>query len=369
MSAIYIAATSRNAGKTTIALGLLCALEERGYRCQYFKPVGQHYYEYEGQRADSDAWLCREATGSQVEAEMMSPVVIPPGFVSEYLSNPDPEPLKSKIRSAAENLSRNADVLVVEGTGHAGVGSCLGLSNAAVAKMLGASVLMVVPGGIGRSLDEVSLSMRFFQAYKVSLVGVVANKIFKEKYEKVSRSLAAGLEQLGTRLVGAVPYEPALSFPTMDQIRRELDVPVLCGHEMLGNVVENTIVAAMTPQNALRYLCPGTLVITPGDRVDNILLAISANGGGGEGGKRKVAGIVLTGGLMPHVTIMPLLKHAGLPVLLSREDTFTVTSRVSQRVFKINPGDTEKIEAARRFVREFVEVDVLLSEIGKPAAR
>lgn len=365
MSTIYIGATSQNAGKTTIALGLLCALEDKGYRCQYFKPVGQHYYEQEGQCADSDVWLCREATGSTMEAEVMSPVIIPSGFVSDYLADPRPDELADKIRGAAARLREDADVLVVEGTGHAGVGSCLDLSNAAVAKMLDASVLLVVPGGIGKSLDEVSLNMRFFETHGVPLMGVVANKIYKDKFEKVTHSLAAGLERLGTRLVGAVPYEPSLSFPTMDQIRSELDAPVLCGHDMLDNIVENTIVAAMTPQNVLRHLCPGTLVITPGDRVDNMLLAISANGNPTRSGRKKISGIVLTGGLMPHVTIMPLLQQAGLPVLLSQQDTFNVTSRISQRVFKINPGDTEKIEAARRFVRDFVDLDVVFAEIER----
>ncbi len=364
MPAIYITATGRNAGKTTIALGLLAALEERGYSTQYFKPVGQHFCEQDGQLADSDVWLCREATCSLTEAETMSPVIIPAGFVSAYLSDPKPLALREKIIAAAECLSLKADVLVVEGTGHAGVGSCLDLSNAAVASMLGASVLMVVPGGVGRSLDEVSLNMRFFEGCGVSLVGVVVNKVFKEKYERVTSSLACGLERLGTRLIGAIPYEPALSFPTMDQIRLELDAAVLSGQDMLQNVVENTIVAAMTAQNALRYLTRGTLVITPGDRVDNILMAISADGSQSTRGRRKIAGVVLTGGLMPHVTIMPLLKNAGFPVLLSQHDTYTVSSCISQRVFKINPGDSGKIASARSFVRDYVDLDAILSSIG-----
>ena len=133
------------------------------------------------------------------------------------------------------------------------------------------------------------------------------------------------------------------------------------------DVPKATIVAAMTPQNVLRYLEPGSLVITPGDRVDNILLAMSADRMARPEAGDKVAGIILTGGLMPHMAVMPLVKSSGLPVLLCQEDTFTVSSRISQRVFKIDPGDTEKIEAAQGFVREYVDMDAVLPLLEKEA--
>ena len=42
--------------------------------------------------------------------------------------------------------------LVIEGTGHAGVGSCFDLSNARVAQMFGAKVVILTTGGIGRAI-------------------------------------------------------------------------------------------------------------------------------------------------------------------------------------------------------------------------
>ncbi len=363
MRSIYIAATGQHVGKTTMALGLLTALGERGVRAHYFKPVGQHFLEQEGRRADSDAWLCREVTGTDFEAEVLSPVIVPAGFVADYLEKPDPTALKERICESAARLLDDADTLVVEGTGHAGVGSCLDLSNAVVARMLDAVAVMIVPGGIGRSLDEVALSMAVFQREGVPLAGVVANKVFADKFEKVTTALRLGLERFGTRLLGCVPYEPTLSYPSVEQIRDELEARVLFGEDALGNAVEHTIIAAMTPPNVLRYIEPGSLVITPGDRVDNILLAISADRMYG-GGHRQIVGLVLTGGFIPHVAVMPLLKSSGLPVLVCQEDTYSVTARISQRVFKINPGDTEKIAAAQRFVREYVDLDAIMTAIA-----
>ncbi|HNV23420.1 MAG TPA: DRTGG domain-containing protein, partial [Candidatus Omnitrophota bacterium] len=61
--------------------------------------------------------------------------------------------------------------------------------------------------------------------------------------------------------------------------------------------VKSTIVAAMEPHNMIHYLKDGTLVLTSGDRVDNILLAVSSHlMSGGTG--FHISGIILTGGLM-----------------------------------------------------------------------
>lgn len=362
MRSIYIAATGQHIGKTTVALGLLSAFKERGLRCQFFKPVGQHFAEHQGHLADDDAWLCREVLATSAEAELMSPVIVPPGYVAQYLEHPEPERLRLRILEAERTLRKNTDLLVVEGTGHAGVGSCLDLSNAVVARMLNTVALIVAPGGIGRSIDEVALSLMLFQAHGVPVIGVVANKVFPEKFDKVVRALSQGLDRLGTRLLGAIPFEAEMSYPTVEQIREELNARVLCGEEALGRTVVNTLIAAMTPQNVMAYMQSGSLVITPGDRVDNILLAISADVMS-EKGTKSIAGIILTGGFMPPMAVMPLLKKSGLPVLLCKEDTYGVSSRISQRVFKINPGDSEKIEAAQRVVRERVDVETILSKL------
>lgn len=362
MRPVYIAATGQHVGKTTIALGLLEAFKERGLRCQFFKPVGQRFADRDGRRADEDAWLCREVLATDVDAELMSPVIVPGGYVQQYLEHPEPERLRLKILDAASQLQKNVDILVIEGTGHAGVGSCLDLSNAVVARMLNAMVLMVVPGGVGRSLDELALSLALFQMNGVPVLGAVANKIYGEKFDKVVESLRLGLGRQGTRLLGAIRHEPQLTFPTVGQIREELEAKVLCGEENLGRTVANTLIAAMTPQNVLMRMQQDALVVTPGDRVDNILVAMSADRTG-QRPSGNVAGIVLTGGLLPAAPVMPLLKKSGLPVLLCKEDTFEIATLIAQCVFKINPGDKEKIAAAQRFVRTCVDVDAILERV------
>ena len=54
------------------------------------------------------------------------------------------------------------DVLLIEGTGHAGVGAVIGLSNADVAALLQAPVLIVSEAGVGRPIDEIVLDHCLF---------------------------------------------------------------------------------------------------------------------------------------------------------------------------------------------------------------
>jgi BioD-like phosphotransacetylase family protein len=148
-------------------------------------------------------------------------------------------------------------------------------------------------------------------------------------------------------------------------VREELNARVLCGEQALDRVARHTLIAAMTPQHMLSYLHEGALVITPGDRVDNILVAISTHMTEKKGDPPNIAGIVLTCGFVPHPSIMPMLEHTGLPVLLCEEDTYSVSSSIFNQVFKIVSGDMSKVEAARRFVREYVDVDALVEEMKK----
>jgi phosphate acetyltransferase len=153
----------------------------------------------------------------------------------------------------------------------------------------------------------------------------------------------------------------------MEQIAAEVQGRLLCGSQSLNNRIERTVIAAMSPDNLRMHLGRHTLVITGGDRVDNILTAA----GGGTSGKAEtgpLSGLILTGGLLPPAEVIETLKHAGIPVLLCGPDTYTVASQVKSLQFKLRPQDTDKIEAAKAVVRDSLHVPSLVAALaGKEA--
>ena len=76
-------------------------------------------------------------------------------------------------------------MVVYEGTGHPGVGRVANLSNAQVAKMLGAGVIMIAKGGIGNTIDRLHLSMAVFREQQVPILGVIINKVRPDKIDKI----------------------------------------------------------------------------------------------------------------------------------------------------------------------------------------
>lgn len=192
---VYVAATRQNDGKTITALGLLSAMREHFKSVGYIKPVGQQVALIDGYNVDKDATLMVDVFHIEHQPRDLSPIAIPRGFTEDYILRGDPNKLRRNIQQAYLRASHNHDFMVIEGTGHAGVGSVLDLSNADVAQLLDAPVVLVTGGGIGRPIDEIMLNKALFDSHKVNVIGVVINKVIKEKYKKIKEIVSSGLKK------------------------------------------------------------------------------------------------------------------------------------------------------------------------------
>ncbi|CAN0554790.1 unnamed protein product, partial [Ectocarpus sp. 8 AP-2014] len=84
---------------------------------------------------------------------------------------------KRVIQDGFEELIRSNDFVVVEGTGHTGVGSVVGMNNADVAGLLGLDVLLVGNGGLGSTYDVMALNKTLCTAGGVRVRAVLLNKV------------------------------------------------------------------------------------------------------------------------------------------------------------------------------------------------
>ncbi|TAN61886.1 hypothetical protein EPN16_02620, partial [bacterium] len=180
---VYIAATQQNDGKTTVSMGLIFNFKERFKGIGFIKPIGQRYLEEDGQKVDEDSILIDDVFGIRCGIKDMSPIAVERGFTEKYILKPDKESIDSQIQQAFGRVSRGRDLVVIEGTGHAGVGSVFDHSNAAVAKSLGAKVILVSSGGVGRPIDEIMLNKALFDKEGVELIGVIINKVKQDKFD------------------------------------------------------------------------------------------------------------------------------------------------------------------------------------------
>src|SRR5437773_9538869 len=224
---VFIAATRQNDGKTTASLGLLAAMQKFYPRIGYIKPVGQRFVEIEEQKIDEDTVLMDTVYDLDCPLSDMSPIAVEPDFTRKYLQSSNRDALVKKIGKAFDRVAWERDFVLCEGSGHAGVGSVFDLSNAQVAKILGAKVVIVTQGGIGKPIDEVSLNHALFAKEGVEIIGVILNKVVGEKMDYITEIARRGFRRKGLELLGVIPHQRILSSPTLELIRDELKAELL----------------------------------------------------------------------------------------------------------------------------------------------
>lgn len=357
---VFIAATRQNDGKTTTSLGLLSVLQKRYPRIGYIKPVGQRFVEVAEQKIDEDTILMDSVYGLNCPLVDMSPIAVEPDFTRKYLQSSNREALVKKIEKAFDRVAWEKDFVLCEGSGHAGVGSVFDLSNAQVAKVLKAKVVIVSRGGIGKPIDEVALNQALFEKEGVEIIGVIINKVIPEKIDYVMEFARRGLKRKGLELLGVIPHQSILSSPSLNLIRDELEAEVLNSEQQLHNLVDDVVVGAMGVNNAMRFFKRGVLLITPGDREDIILAAGASTG---PEGSPQLAGIVLTGQLRPNESVMRVIRGMPFPVLLAQDDSYEVASRVHDLTVKTRPDDAEKISVIRDLIAQYVDVNKILKAL------
>ena len=307
---VFIAATRQNDGKTTASLGLLAALQTVYPRIGYIKPVGQRFVEIEEQKIDEDTVLMDRVYQLNCPLVDMSPIAVEPDFTRKYLESSNYDALVERIQNAFDRVAWEKDFVLCEGSGHAGVGSVFDLSNARVAKLLGAKVIIVTQGGIGKPIDEVSLNQALFEKEGVEVIGVI-------------------LEVLN---------------PT----------------DQFHNSVEEVLIGAMGVQNALQLFKKGVLIITPGDREDIILAVATTLSGEADSG---LAGMILTRNLKPSKEAHKVISKMPFPVLSVADDSYYVASKVHDLTVKTRPDDTQKISLIRDLIARHVDVKRILDAL------
>jgi len=359
---IFIAATMQNDGKTTVSLGLIAALKKHFPKIGFIKPIGQRYLMEQGYKVDEDSVLIEEVFGIRCNIKDMSPVAIDKGFTERYIDKGADEDYAKLIKDSYEKVAKDNDLVIIEGTGHAGVGSVFGLSNATVARLLETNVLLISSGGIGKPIDEFMLNKALLDREGVPLAGVVVNKVLPEKYEKVARLVRKGLGQKELNVFGILPYQKILDIPTMREIQEEIKLDIIYQGRDIDKPVQNILIGAMNVKDALQFIENYSLMIIPGDRDDMMDAVCQVNLGRMKKGC-VISGVLLSGGLMPRERTMRKLEKSGIPVLITKEDTYKIASRINSMTVKLKPQDAQKIKIIVDMVDKYLDIDKVLSSL------
>jgi BioD-like phosphotransacetylase family protein len=386
MRQVYLAGTGRNHGKTTFALGLLAAMLERGLATGFTKPVGQRYALVDDVPADEDAILMHDLFGLEDRLQDMSPVHIPRGFTKSFIRGEVVEDLAVKIDVAHQHLVDRHEALLIEGTGHAGVGAVVGLSNADVAARLRAPVIIVSEGGVGRPIDEIVLNKALFARHGVPLVGAVINKVDIDADPTLPEILRRGLALHDIELLGVLPYRPMLAHPTVTMLFEQMQGELLSPGGDMDRLIEHVAIGSGQAGQMLERIGPGSLLVVQGDRQDVIHATISANKTQEQLNRepgllerfrnrsrfgrvpddsetRMLAGMVFTNGHRPSDRDIEALREAGIFALLVEDEIYPVASAIHDLLVKTHLADKAKIDVIKQVVAENFDVDAMLERV------
>jgi len=353
MRTILVTATEESTGKTAVALALALMATERGRSVGYMKPKGTRLRSAVGKTRDEDPMLARELLDLDAGMDQLEPVVYSETFVEEAIRGREtPAEVRERVRTAFDGLAEDKDLMVVEGGGRPSTGGVVDLTDAAVAELLDAEVLVLSGYGDARDVDDVLAAA---DDVRGRLLGVLFNGVGETAGSALDGEVAGFLEARDVPVLGVVPRDHELAGVEVATLADELGAEVLTAEAPTDATVERFTVGAMGPETALRYFrrTSEAAVVTGGDRSDVQTAALEAPG---------VRALVLTGGQRPSAAVLGTAEERGVPVVLVSADTLTTVERVEDVV---QGGRTQEPATVRRMVEllaTHADPDALLGE-------
>jgi len=362
---IFVAATGQNSGKTTTSLSLLHLARRKYKRIGFIKPIGPKLATLNGRLVDKDASLMAQVYGLEKYLEHMSPVVVQPGTTKMVLRGEiSPAELEDRVLKAVEALDRECDFLIVEGAGHSGVGTVLGMSNAHIARLVDAPVLMVTGGGIGNVVDSVGMNAAMFRQEGADIRAIVANKIVPEKREETLEYLNLAFRGSGIEVIGGFNFQPILANPTLRRISSVLGLPIQGNREEDMRIVHHVQIGAASTQRVVELLQESTLLLVTSSR-DELLVTL-ANLYTMPEYRAKIVGLIIPGVAPLSSITQKILDRSEIPYMRTERTTTEIFLDVSEDVSKLTAEDKEKIALIQALAEKRFDFDHLDALFDKP---
>ena len=363
--AILVVPTGPRVGLTTVAVGLVHALDRRGVRVGFCKPIAQPH--------EGDTGPERSSRLVEIVAGFTPPPPLSAAEAADFYAHRQRDRLFEEVVARVEAAASRADVIIVEGLVPSPEQPYTASLNAGLASSLDAAVILVAaPDGSPEALsDALELAAQNFGGVSGGRVlGCILNQVGApagaHSFMRLEASPQTSLTDYGAetpvlrrgdvRLLGTIPWERDLLAPRVADVAAFLGAETFYQGDMSRRVTDAAL-GASTVSNAAQRLLPGTLFITSGDREDLVLAASMAALSG-----RPIAALLLTNGRKPGAPMLGLCEpglSTGLTLLLVPDDSFQAALRVREMNLEVPLDDTERIELLIERVAEGLAVETL----------
>ena len=345
MPKLIITSIHKDAGKTSIIVGLARALNQK---IGYMKPFGDRLLYRKKRLWDYDAALLTNLFDIKDLPEDMSI-----GFDHSKLRYMyDESSASEKVLDMANKIGADKDLLIVESGGDLALGISVHLDALTIAKNLSGKLIIILSGDNDQILDDSMFLKRYVNLNDLNFGGVIINKV--RDVEEFNTNYLGYFNELGIPVLGILPYRSELTYPSLRFISDILFAKILSGEKGLDAIIKNIFVGAMGADAVLRvqkFKKEHKLVITSGDRSNMILAALDTNS----------KGIVLTNNILPSANLIARAATENIPMLMVSNDTYQTAKKIDGIVPLLTTKEMFKIDILTDLVQQNVDIKSIIS--------
>lgn len=345
MDKVVIGSMRKSAGKTSIIVGIAGALKKK---MAYLKPFGERLLYRKKRLWDYDSALITHIFGLQED-----PVDMSIGFDHSKLRYMyDEKGIQQKLRETMAHISRDKEILFIEGGKDLTYGISIYLDTLSLARYTGSKLFIVVSGEEDTILDEILFLKKHVDLAGVHLGGIIVNKV--QNLDEFQNTHLPVINKMGVRVIGVIPYQSELTCFSVYYLADRLFAKVITGEGGLKRVVKNIIIGAWSANVFLQspvFKKENKLVITGGDRTDMILASLESD----------TSGIILTNNILPPSNIISKATERNIPLLMVFSDTYQTAKQIENLEPLLTKDDTDKVELLKELCRKHVDLSVITS--------
>ncbi len=385
----FLAASGVGSGLTSASLGVFRALDRRGIRVGFCKPIAQDTGP-NGGPDPSSAFISRTTGFKPAEP-------IPFAEAERYVRDDRMEELMELVVEKVRSRAAEIDVMIVEGLLPTPTQTFPNRINRAAVTALSAEVILVNAVGV-ESLETLEQSLEIAASLyggksSPNVIGCILNKVRTHKTEGTSggvrvvgdpgeissgtvinfdadeiaaikRRVVEGCPMFRSGefdLLGVIPWNPDLPSFRVSDVAEHLNARIINSGDMHRRRVNSVFLCARNVANILHLFRAGSLIVAPYDRLDVFLAAALATMN-----RIPLAGVIVTGGEINNPHFLDLCRPAfalGLPVLNVATDSFTTATALSRLSNEIPPDDDERFNTTLDFIARLIDVSKLKSRV------
>ncbi|PHM28116.1 phosphate acetyltransferase [Xenorhabdus budapestensis] len=378
---IMLIPTGTSVGLTSVSLGVIRSMEQKGVRLSVFKPIAQ-------QRNSGS----QDRTTTIIRSHSSIPATDPldMAYVESLLTTNKKDMLMEEIVARYHANTKDAEVVLIEGLVPTRKHPFAQSLNYEIAKTLNAEIVFVTALGTHspeQLKEQIELSRAEYGGSKnKNIIGVIVNKLnapvdeqgrtrpdLSEIFDEATKATITNVDpetafkNSPLPILGCIPWNFDLIATRAIDMAKHLKADIINEGAIQTRRIKSVTFCARSIPNMLEYFRPGSLLVTSADRPDVLITACLAAMNGVE-----VGAVLLTGGYKIDDSIRELCERAfstGLPVFTVKTNTWQTSLNLQSFSLEVPADDHERIEKLQNYVAQHISnewIDSLAAASERP---